>query len=198
MCFLFCLFSPFINVFIHFAAWLQTPSQSDPYRSLSWLCLALLLREGEPPWELSSPGTSRVEHGTEHVLSLSDTTGSPVKTRGSTGRQQNQETASNLMKFNLHVCYTCVGSLGPVPACSLVGGSVFVSPRFVDFVSLLVVSLIPSACSLLSLPLPRDFLSSIWYLAASAAGWSFSGDSYARFLVCKCSRVSLIVLALSY
>jgi hypothetical protein len=58
-----------------------------------------------------------------------------------------------------HICYKCVSDLGPDPACSLVGGSVTVSPhgpRISDLVDFLVVSFTPLAPSLLSRTLPRD------------------------------------------
>ena len=51
------------------------------------------------------------------------------------------------MKAKLHICYKCVGCLGPAPACSLVGGSVPGStygPRLVNSIGLLVVSLNPT------------------------------------------------------
>jgi len=53
------------------------------------------------------------------------------------------------MKTKLHICYKYVGGPGPVPAGSLVGGSVSVSPqgpRLVDSVGLTVVSFLP-ACN---------------------------------------------------
>ena len=65
------------------------------------------------------------------------------------------------MKTKLHICYKCVWggepSLGP--ACSLVGGSVFVShhgPRLVDLVEFLLVSLTTPVQSVLSPTLPQD------------------------------------------
>ena len=54
----------------------------------------------------------------------------------------------------MQICYKCAGSLCPASVCSLVGGSVSVSPhgsRLVDSVCLLVVSLTPPPCSILSL-----------------------------------------------
>jgi hypothetical protein len=61
------------------------------------------------------------------------------------------------MKTKLHICYKCVGSLDPVPVCSLVGGLVSVSshgPKLVDFVGL-VVFLTPLTHSILSPRLPK-------------------------------------------
>jgi hypothetical protein len=46
------------------------------------------------------------------------------------------------MKIKLHICYNCVGGLGPASAGSLVGGPGCTSlhgPRLVDYVGLLVV-----------------------------------------------------------
>ena len=46
------------------------------------------------------------------------------------------------MKTKLHICYKCVGGLGPTPECSLAGGSVYVSPhgpRLVNSVGLLLL-----------------------------------------------------------
>ena len=65
------------------------------------------------------------------------------------------------MKTKLHICYKCIGGLGPAPACSLVGGSVSLSShvfRLVDTIGLLVVSLTPPAPSLLSPTLPDVWL----------------------------------------
>jgi hypothetical protein len=61
------------------------------------------------------------------------------------------------MKTKLHICYKCVGGPSPVPAYSLVGGSVSVNlhgPRLVDSVGLLVESLSPPAPSIMSSTLP--------------------------------------------
>jgi hypothetical protein len=71
--------------------------------------------------------------------------------------------------IKLHICYKCVCMcVGPAPACSLVGHSVFVSPhgpRLVDYVGLLVVSLTPSALSILFHTLHQDFLRTACCLA---------------------------------
>jgi hypothetical protein len=72
------------------------------------------------------------------------------------------------MKTKLYICCKCVGGLGPTHACSLVGGSVSVSPqglRLLDSVGLLVMSLTSPALSILSPTLPHDSLSSAWCLA---------------------------------
>jgi hypothetical protein len=63
------------------------------------------------------------------------------------------------MKTKLHICYICVGNLGPPHACSLVVDSVSVSPhgpRLVDSVGFLVVSLTSLAPSNLCPPLLQD------------------------------------------
>jgi hypothetical protein len=94
-------------------------------------------------------------------------------------------------KTELHICYKCVGLLGPFLACSLVGGSVSVSshrPRVVASVGPLVVFLTPLASSILSPTLPQDFLRCSMFgcgslhLFWSAAEWSLSEDSYVRLL----------------
>ena len=69
------------------------------------------------------------------------------------------------MKTKLHICYKCVGGLGPPPACSLVGSSASVIPPPAPVVPgeltlNLVVSLTPLTCSVLSPTLPQDFPSS--------------------------------------
>jgi len=96
------------------------------------------------------------------------------------------------MKIKLHICHVCVGGLGLVHACSLVGGSVSVSPhrsRLVDSLGLLVVSLIPlgslnsSPDSSTELPeLCLMFSCGSLHLFPTADGQSLSGDSYARLL----------------
>jgi hypothetical protein len=56
------------------------------------------------------------------------------------------------MKIKLHISYICVGSIGPSHACSLIGGSVSVSPhgpRLVGSVDFLEVSLTSWAPSVL-------------------------------------------------
>ena len=56
------------------------------------------------------------------------------------------------MKTRLHICYKYIGALGADHACSLVDGSVYVSPhgpRLIESVSL-VLSLTPQASLILS------------------------------------------------
>ena len=63
------------------------------------------------------------------------------------------------MTTKLHICYICVGGLGPDNACSLVGASVSVGPhgpRLVYSVGLSIVSL--------TMPLLQDSLSSTYCL----------------------------------
>ena len=94
----------------------------------------------------------------------------------------------------LHMWGRGVGECKPshAPVCSLVGGSVSGNPqgcRTVDSVGLLVESLSPLGSSVLP---PNSFtrLSELGlmfgcrslHLFWSAVGWSFSEDSYARFL----------------
>ena len=63
------------------------------------------------------------------------------------------------MKSKLHICNIYIGGLGPVHACSLVGGSVSMSPKepiLFDFVGLLVMSLTPLDLSIIHPPtLPK-------------------------------------------
>ena len=65
------------------------------------------------------------------------------------------------MKTQLHIGNICVVGLGPVHACSLVGGSVSVkphSPRLAGPVGLLVLSLTPTQAPSILLPnLPQTF-----------------------------------------
>jgi hypothetical protein len=81
------------------------------------------------------------------------------------------------MKTKQHICYKCVyGGVGSgLPSsgtshyeCSLIGGSVSVSPhvfRLVDSVCLLVLTLIPPVCLFLSLTLLWESRISDWCLA---------------------------------
>jgi hypothetical protein len=67
------------------------------------------------------------------------------------------------MKTKLHICYICIGGLGPSHAFSLVGGLISVRPyrpRLVGSVGLPVVSLTPPASSILPSTRPQDSLSS--------------------------------------
>jgi hypothetical protein len=96
------------------------------------------------------------------------------------------------MNTKLYICYKCVGSLGTVPVCSLVGGSGSASPhgpRLFGFLGLLMVVLDPSR-----------FLNSI---PESGCGGlciclcllleEASKETVMLLLVCEHSRVSLIV-----
>ena len=68
------------------------------------------------------------------------------------------------MKTKLHICYICVGGLGPDHACYLVVDSVSVSlhgPRLVGSVGLLVVCLTHPVPLTLSETLPQNSLSSV-------------------------------------
>jgi hypothetical protein len=83
-------------------------------------------------------------------------------------------------------------SLGPAAACFLVGGPGSASPhgtRLVDSVGILVASLIPPSCLLLSLTLPQDSPGSACCLAVSLClclhpllGEASQETVYARFL----------------
>jgi hypothetical protein len=74
------------------------------------------------------------------------------------------------MKTKLHICYKLVGGLDPASTCSLVCGSVSVSPhgpRLVDSVGLLVVSLTPLAQAILFSTLPQDPLKLLMFICGS-------------------------------
>jgi hypothetical protein len=106
------------------------------------------------------------------------------------------------MKTKLHICYKCVGGLGPTPECSLAGGSVYVSPhgpRLVNSAGLPVVSLTPLTLSIL----PPFFCMTPWapdlpnsWLWASACVSISCWMRPLRSQLCKCHRVSLIVSGL--
>jgi hypothetical protein len=86
--------------------------------------------------------------------------GHPVREKESKGSQLQLLGAH--MKTKLHIRYKSVWGLGPAPSCSLVGGSVSVSPnglKLVDSVGLLVVSSLAS--SVPSPTLPQDSPSSV-------------------------------------
>ena len=68
------------------------------------------------------------------------------------------------MKTKLHICYKCVGVLGPAPAWFLVGGSVSVSPHWAQVSWLITSSCGVPACSILSPTLPQDSPSTDWCL----------------------------------
>lgn len=86
------------------------------------------------------------------------------------------------MKTKLSISYICVGDLGPVNACSLVGGLVSVSPhgpQLVDSVGLLVEFLsplgpffLPPTCFPRLLELCLMFGCGSLHLFQSASGWS--------------------------
>lgn len=75
-------------------------------------------------------------------------------------REPHSTCCGNHMNTELQVCFKCVGNLGSTPACSLVAGSVSVSPHshgLFDSGCLLVVSLTTQTCSLLSPTPPQDY-----------------------------------------
>jgi hypothetical protein len=72
------------------------------------------------------------------------------------------------MKTKPHICYICAEDLGLSRGCSLLTGSVSVSPyepRLVDSVGFLALSLTSLAPLILLPHLPQDSLSSTYYLA---------------------------------
>jgi hypothetical protein len=80
------------------------------------------------------------------------------------------------MKIKEYICYKYLGDLGLAGICSLVGVSVSVithGPTLVDTVTLLVVSLSPSASSLLSSPLLQDSPSRLMFSCGSLHLFAF-------------------------
>jgi hypothetical protein len=96
------------------------------------------------------------------------------------------------MRIGLHICYICVGNLGPAHVCSLVGGAVSESPQWSRLVDTQFVFCgVPISTGVLD-PSPRNsirvpelhpmFGCGSLHLFQSAAGWSVSEDSNARLL----------------
>ena len=120
---------------------------------------------------LGTTTTPTLGHPVTVGLSASSPTeaqpGSPVRGKGSKGRQQSQRQPMHPLLGGRHEdqaahIWICRG-WGPAPECSLVGGSVSVSlhgPRLVDSVGLPEVSLIPLVPSL-----PQQSSYTTWYLA---------------------------------
>ena len=158
-------FFSLIYLLIHFyilAAASLLSSQSYPHKSFF------------PPLSLPLGYHHTLGQQVAAGLSISSPTearqGSPAGERGSNVRQQIRDSSPSsylrtYMKTKLHTCHKCVRGLGSAPACSLLGGSVSMSPhrpRVVDSVGLFMVSLTPLACSVLSITIiiPQKSLSS--------------------------------------
>ena len=166
-------FYPFHNLFLFYSYYIPIAplsflsSQSCPYKSLAPLA-HLLLREQEDPFGTTSPWDIQFLQDKAPPLSLRSNQAVPVEEGDPVaGGRVRDSPCSNCqgtpMKTKLHMCYKCVGGLGPVSAWSLVSGSVSVSPhepRLIDSVGLLAVSLTLIACSFLSHIILSDSLSS--------------------------------------